>query len=60
MKYKEFKKDNILFIDDLKSQIYINSNIAMEKFKNYNKGLYWVKFMLIVSIMLFIAIMFIQ
>ena len=60
MKYEIFKEDNIKFVDDLKSQIYLNSKIATKKFQNYNKGLYWFKFLLVVSIMLFIAIMFIQ
>lgn len=60
MKYETFKEDNIKFVDDLKSQIYLNSIIATEKFQNYNKGLFWFKFLLFVSIMLFFAIMFIQ
>lgn len=60
MKYEIFKEDNIKFVDDLKSQIYLNSKIATKKFQNYNKGLYWFKFLLVVSIMLFIAIMFIK
>lgn len=45
-KYESFKMecDNETdsdFINDLNSQIFINSNIATEKFKNYNKSLMW-------------------
>ena len=57
MKYDDFKKGGVKFEDDLKSQIYINSIIATTKFKNYNKGLFWFKKMLLVSVMLFIAVM---
>lgn len=60
MTYDDFKKEKIDYLDDLKSQIYVNSKIASAKFMNYNKGLYWFKFMLIVSSMLFIAIMFMK
>lgn len=57
MTYEKFKKEEVDYVDDLKSQIYINSKIAIAKFKNYNQGLYWLKFLLLVSIMLFISIM---
>lgn len=60
MSFDEFKKDDVDYIDDLKSQIYVNSKIALEKFCNYNKGLYWFKFLLLVSVMLFIAVMFMK
>lgn len=60
MSYEDFKKEEIGFLDDLKSQIFVNSKIATAKFRNYNKGLYWFKFMLIVSGMIFIAIMFMK
>lgn len=60
MTYEYFKQDDVNYEDDLKSQIYVNSKIAMAKFQNYNMGLYWFKFMLWVSIMLFIAVMFMK
>ena len=60
MTYEDFKKEEIDYLDDLKSQIFVNSIIATAKFRNYNKGLYWFKSMLIVSGMLFIAIMFMK
>ena len=60
MSYEDFKKDDINYIEDLKSQIYVNSKIAINKFKNYNEGLYWFKFLLLVSVLLFIAIMFMK
>lgn len=45
-KYESFKKEcddetDSDFINDINSQIFINSNIATEKFKNYNKSLMW-------------------
>lgn len=57
MKYDEFKKDEVNYEDDLKSQIYVNSKIAATKFHNYNEGLYWFKFLLLVIGMLFVAVM---
>lgn len=57
MSYEDFKKDDVNYLEDLKSQIYVNSIIASNKFLNYNKSLYWFKFLLWVSIMLFISIM---
>jgi hypothetical protein len=33
--------DESIYLNDLNSQIFINSNIVSEKFKNYNKSLYW-------------------
>ena len=60
MTYDDFKKDEVDYVDDLKSQIFVNSEIANSKFKYYNKGLYWFRFMLIASVMLFIAVMFVQ
>lgn len=59
MEYKNFKCDNFNIIEDLKSQIYINSQIATAKFKNYNKGLKLFKILAIATIMLFISTMFI-
>ena len=56
MTYEDFKKSKVDYSEDLKSQIYVNSVIASNKFKNYNKSLYWFKFSLCVSCMLFIAI----
>lgn len=60
MSYDEFKKDEVNYLDDLRSQIYVNSEIANSKFKYYNKGLCWFKFMLLASVMLFISVMFVQ
>ena len=57
MTYEDFKKDEINYLEDLKSQIYVNSKIASNKFRYFNKSLDWFKFLLWVSIMLFIAIM---
>lgn len=60
MSYDDFKRENVNYVDDLKSQIYVNSKIAMAKFKNYNEGLHWFKSLLLVSVMLFVAIMFLN
>lgn len=60
MTYDDFKSDNVNYENDLKSQIYVNSQIAMAKFKNYNEGLHWFKSLLLVSVMLFVAIMFVR
>ena len=60
MSYDDFKRENVNYVDDLKSQIYVNSKIAMAKFKNYNEGLHWFKSLLLVSVMLFVAIMFVR
>ena len=57
MTYEDFKKNEVNYLEDLKSQIYVNSMIASNKFLNYNKSLYWFKFLLWVSILLFISIM---
>jgi hypothetical protein len=45
-KYELFKKESNNetdsdFTNDINSQIFINSNIATEKFNNYNKSLIW-------------------
>ena len=58
MTYDEFKTDDIDYLEDLKSQIYVNSKIAINKFNNYNEGLFWFKFLLLVTVMLLIAIVF--
>lgn len=60
MKYDDFKKGESNFEEDLKSQIYVNSIIATNKFKNYNEGLFWFKLLLLVAVLLFVAIMFVQ
>lgn len=57
MTYENFKKDKVEYLDDLRSQIYVNSKIVTTKFQNYIKALYWFRFSLWVSCMLFIAIM---
>lgn len=60
MKYEDFKKDEVDYEEDLKSQIYVNSKIAINKFRNYNEGLSWFKNLLLVVGLLFIAVMFMQ
>ncbi len=60
MKYDDFIKGGVKFKEDLKSQIYVNSQIATMKFKNYNEGLFWFKLLLSDAVMLFVAIMFVQ
>lgn len=60
MNYDDFKKGGGEFEEDLKSQIYVNSKIASAKFKNYNEGLFWFKLLLLVAVLLFLAIMFVQ
>ena len=60
MKYDDFKKGGVEFKEDLKSQIYVNSQIAITKFKNYNEGLFWFKLLLLDTVMLFVAVMFVQ
>ena len=60
MKYTDFKQRGIKFEDDLKSQIYVNSRIAIAKFMNYNEGMFWFKLMLLVAAMLFVAVMFVE
>lgn len=42
-------ENDIVFLNDLNSQVYINSNIAASKFKYYNRSIIW----LIVSFSLF-------
>ncbi len=58
--YEEFKKVAIKQEEDLKSQIYVNSKIATEKYNNYNKGLSWFKIALFTAGLLFLAVMFLQ
>ena len=58
--YEEFKKVTIKQEEDLKSQIYVNSKIATEKYNNYNKGLSWFKIALFTAGLLFLAVMFLQ
>lgn len=60
MNYDDFEKGGAKFEEDLKSQIYINSKIATEKFKNYNEGLFWFELLLLDAVMLLVAIMFVQ
>lgn len=60
MTYEEFRNENISIKDDLKSQIYVNSKIASTKFKNYNEGLSWFKMTLLVSVMLFVAVLLVK
>ena len=60
MNYDDFKRREIKFEDDLKSQIYVNSRIATAKFMNYNEGMFWFKLMLLVAAMLFVAVMIVK
>ena len=60
MTYDEFRSDRVDFKEDLKSQIYSNSKIAVAKFRNYNKGLFWFKMILVVSVMLFVAVLLVK
>jgi len=60
MTYDEFRSDRVDFKEDLKSQIYANSKIAVAKFRNYNKGLFWFKMILVVSVMLFVAVLLVK
>lgn len=60
MTYDEFRSDRVDFKEDLKSQIYTNSKIAVAKFRNYNKGLFWFKMILVVSLMLFFAVLLVK
>lgn len=60
MPYDEFRRDNIDIMEDLKSQIYVNSKIATSKFKNYNEGLFWFKMLLLVSVMLLVAVLLVK
>ena len=57
MPYESFSQNDADYLEDLKSQIYVNSKIATEKFQNFNNALFWFRFSLWVSCMLFIAIM---
>ena len=56
----KFKKVAIKQEEDLRSQIYVNSKIATEKYNNYNKGLSWFKVALFTACLLFLAVMFMQ
>lgn len=58
MDYNTFKNDDSRYIDDLKSQIYINSKIALVKFNNFKEGLYWFKITFLFSSLFFLSIMF--
>ena len=60
MKYDDFKKEGVEFEEDLKSQIYVNSQTATTKFENYNEGLFWFKLLFLDAVMLFVAVMFVQ
>ena len=60
MTYDEFRCDRVDFKEDLKSQIYVNSKIVSTKFKNYNEGLFWFRMILLISVMLFVAILFVK
>ena len=60
MTYDEFRRDIIDIKEDLKSQIYVNSKIATTKFMNYNDGLFWFKMILLVSVMLFVAVLLVK
>ena len=57
MPFESFNQNDANYLEDLKSQIYVNSKIAIAKFQNFNNALFWFRFSLLVSCMLFIAIM---
>lgn len=58
MSYDAFNAGNVNYLDDLKSQIYVNSKIASAKFENFIEGLYWLKMTLFFAMLLFLSIMF--
>lgn len=60
MSFDSFAKEDVDYEEDLKSQIYVNSKIAISKFHNYNEGLFWFKLLLLVAAMLFVAVLFMQ
>lgn len=54
----EEKENNT--INDIVSQIYINSERCSEKFSEYNKGLCWLKMVLVVLVLFLITVLFYQ
>ena len=58
MDYAIYKADEVSYIDDLKSQIYVNSRIASSKFVMFSRGLYWLKMTICFAMLLFFSIMF--
>lgn len=58
MDYATYKADEVSYIDDLKSQIYVNSKIASSKFVMFSRGLYWLKMTICFAMLLFFSIMF--
>lgn len=48
-------EDKVAYLNDLNSQVFINANIASEKFKHYNKSLFWM-FISLGIFILYIAI----
>jgi hypothetical protein len=44
-------EDESTYLNDLNSQVYINSKIVNEKFKNYNKSLFWMMISLAIFIL---------
>lgn len=60
MSYEEFKSAQFDYLNDLRSQVYINAKIASMKFKNYLEGFFWFKMMILSAIFLSISVMFMQ
>ena len=60
MSYEKYKTDSFDYVNDLRSQVYVNSYIANEKFKNYIEALFWFKMSLLAASMLFISLVFMQ
>ena len=53
-----YKADEVAYVDDLKSQIYVNSKIASSKFVTFREGLCWLKMTMPFAMVLFFSIMF--
>ena len=60
MTYDNYLLEDVDYLQDLKSQIYINSKIASEKFLNYSRGLFYFKITVLSSIVLFLSAMYMQ
>ena len=58
MEYATYKADEVAYVDDLKSQIYVNSKIASSKFVTFREGLCWLKMTMPFAMVLFFSIMF--
>lgn len=43
-------EDQLTYLNDLNSQVFINANIVSQKFKHYNKSLFWMFISLIIFV----------